>query len=130
MVAAGAADRGSRMVDPQVRRRSFRRPSRTPAGVDGGADRPAEIRVGPWRVVAGPAGRRTMTEDDRIDRVRALLIQAESAHAEYEATALQGVYDQEWPRWYAAYAVEHGIGAIVGRSVTTDRLAEFLASTN
>ena len=71
-----------------------------------------------------------MTEDDRIDRVRALLIQAESAHAEYEATALQGVYDQEWPRWYAAYAVEHGIGAIVGRSVTTDRLAEFLASTN
>lgn len=71
-----------------------------------------------------------MTEDDRIDAVRVLLTQAESAHAEYEATALQGVYDQEWPRWYAAYAVDHGIEAIVGPSVTTDRLAEFLAATN
>ena len=46
----------------------------------------------------------------------AVFDQAEMAHGRYEATELNGVYDQHWPRWYAAYAVEHGIGALVDRT--------------
>ena len=56
--------------------------------------------------------------------------EAGEAHGRYEETELNGVYDQEWPRWYAAYAVEHGIGDVLGHPVTTDRLAAFLASSN
>jgi hypothetical protein len=65
---------------------------------------------------------------DQIEAIGALLIEAEQAHGAYEATELGGVYDEEWPRWYAAYAVEHGIGEMVGHDVHTDRLAAFLAA--
>jgi hypothetical protein len=47
----------------------------------------------------------------------------------YETTELRGVYDRGWPRWYAAYAVEHGIGEAVGHAITAERLAQFLASS-
>ena len=67
---------------------------------------------------------------ERVDQIDALLVQAGEAHGRYEETELNGVYDQEWPRWYAAYAVEHGIGDVLGHPVTTDRLAAFLASSN
>jgi hypothetical protein len=66
---------------------------------------------------------------DRIEALNALLLQAEAAHGKYETTELNGVYDQEWPRWYAAYAVDHGIGELVGRAVATDQLAQFLAAS-
>ena len=66
---------------------------------------------------------------DRTEAIRALLAKAEQAHRTFETTELNGVYDQEWPRWYAAYAVEHGFGALVGHTVTADQLAQFLAST-
>ncbi len=65
---------------------------------------------------------------DRTEAVTALLVQAEGAHGVYETTELNGVYDQEWARWYAAYAVGHGLGEIVGHAIATDRLAEFLAA--
>jgi hypothetical protein len=67
---------------------------------------------------------------DRIEAVNALLVETMAAHGRFEETELNGVYDQEWPRWYAAHAVEHGIGALVGHDVSSDQLAEFLASTN
>ena len=67
--------------------------------------------------------------DDRTNAVSALLSQTEQAHGVFEATELKGVYDQEWPAWYAAYAVEHEIGALVGHPVTTERLAQFLTGT-
>ncbi len=69
-----------------------------------------------------------MTADDRTAAVRALLTEAEQAHGEYETTVLAGVYDQEWPAWYAAYAVEHGIGDLVGHPVTAEALGTFLAA--
>ena len=50
--------------------------------------------------------------------------------ASSKKSELQGVYDQEWPRWYATYAVEHGMGALIGGGITIDRLAEFLATSN
>ena len=65
-----------------------------------------------------------------IGAVNALLVETMEAHGTFEETELNGVYDQEWARWYAAYAVEHGIGALVGKPITTDQLAQFLASSN
>jgi hypothetical protein len=67
--------------------------------------------------------------DDRIGAITALLDETEAAHGRYETTELNGVYDQDWPRWYAGYAVEHGIGTLVGHEITADRLAAFLAAS-
>jgi hypothetical protein len=66
---------------------------------------------------------------DRIEAIAALLDQTEAAHGAYETTELNGVYDQDWPRWYAAYAVEHGVGAHVGHEITAEGLAAFLAAS-
>ena len=65
----------------------------------------------------------------RSDAINALLIQAEQAHGDYERTVLNGAYDKDWPHWYAAHAIEHGIGAFVDGDITTETLAAFLAST-
>ena len=68
-------------------------------------------------------------EADHIQGIRTLLEEAERAHGAYEATELNGVYDDAWPDWYAAYAVAHGIGDLVGRDVTASQLATLLASS-
>ena len=67
---------------------------------------------------------------DRIEALVRLLAETGEAHGRYEESELKGVYDQQWPTWYAGYAVDHGIGDLVGRAVTADELARFLASTN
>ena len=64
------------------------------------------------------------------EALEALLARASTAHGEFERTELHGVYDQDWPRWYAAYAIEHGLGGLLGHPVATDDLARFLASSN
>jgi hypothetical protein len=66
---------------------------------------------------------------DPTGAVAALLSETEAAHGVFEATVLGGVYDQAWARWYAAHAVEHGIGALVGHPIAIDRLAGFLATS-
>jgi hypothetical protein len=58
--------------------------------------------------------------------VEQLLAATEAAHGAYEATELAGVYDQAWPRWYATYAVDHGIGTLVGREVMAEELERSL----
>lgn len=68
-------------------------------------------------------------EADRSTAVAALLRQAELAHAEHEAKDLGGVYDQEWPRWYASYAAGHGLADILGHEVTEDQVTTFLAES-
>ena len=68
-------------------------------------------------------------EADRPTAVAALLRQAEGAHATYEADELDGVYDEAWPRWYATYAVEHGLSRIIDRDVGIEELATFLAAS-
>lgn len=77
---------------------------------------------------ASDAGAGEPTVD--VEAITALLVQTEEAHGVFEKSELKGVYDREWPRWYAAYAVEHGIGALVDQAVTTEQLAQFLAMTN
>ena len=66
---------------------------------------------------------------DRIEAINALLVETQQAHGVYEAAELNGVYDQDWPRWYAAFAVEHGISAVAEHDITADELAAFLASS-
>jgi len=68
-----------------------------------------------------------MTDDDPADAVSALLAETETAHGVYETRELGGVYDQDWARWYALYAVEHGLGGLLGHDVPADRVAAFLA---
>jgi hypothetical protein len=65
-----------------------------------------------------------VTANDPADAIGALLSETENAHGAYEAAELAGVYDQDWPRWYA---VEHGLGELVGHDVPADQLAQFLA---
>jgi hypothetical protein len=67
---------------------------------------------------------------DRIEEISALLGQAEAAHGAYERAELGGVYDEDWPRWYATYVVDNGISAMVGHEVSADELAEFLIRSN
>ena len=69
-----------------------------------------------------------MTEE-RVAAVEALFVQAQEAHHEFEATELNGVYDEEWPRWYAEYAVNNGLGGLVDHAIATDRLAQFLVDS-
>ena len=66
---------------------------------------------------------------DQIGALEALLAETEAAHGVYETTELNGVYDQEWPRSYANYAVDHGIDTLLGRAVTADELARFLTTS-
>ena len=61
-----------------------------------------------------------------VDAITALLLETEQAHGRYETTELKGVYDKAWPRWYAEYAVAHGIGELIGRPVSADQLADTL----
>jgi uncharacterized protein YbjT (DUF2867 family) len=68
-------------------------------------------------------------EADRRTAIATLLREAEGAHAIYEADALKGVYDEAWPRWYATYAVEQGLGEIIGRDVGVDELTTFLTES-
>ena len=60
------------------------------------------------------------------DALERLLGETEGAHGVYETTELGGAYDQEWPRWYAAYAVAHGIGSVMAREISADELADLL----
>ena len=62
------------------------------------------------------------------DAISALLQRAEEAHGVYEATELGGVYDRDWPRWYAGFAVEHGLAELLGRPAPLDRVASLLES--
>jgi hypothetical protein len=66
---------------------------------------------------------------DRTKAIDALLAETEVAHGAFETTELKGVYDEEWARWYAAYAVDHGIAEQLGHDIAADQLAGFLASS-
>lgn len=65
--------------------------------------------------------------DERVEAVAALLEATERAHGAYETRELNGVYDENWPQWYAAYAVEHGIGALVEADLDVETVATALS---
>jgi hypothetical protein len=55
-----------------------------------------------------------------------LLDKTLAAHSLHEKRELNGVYDQDWPAWYAAYLVEHGIGDLLGQAITRGELTGLL----
>ena len=67
--------------------------------------------------------------NDSVAAIEALLMQAEAAHGVYEAKELNGVYDAEWTSWYARYAVENGLDALLGRDVGADEVRDLLAGS-
>jgi hypothetical protein len=66
---------------------------------------------------------------DQARAIEALLSEAKDAHGVYEKDELDGVYDEAWPDWYAAYLVDHGIAAILGRPISVGELAAFLTTS-
>lgn len=64
----------------------------------------------------------------QTSRLTDLLNEAQRAHGEYEATELNGVFDEGWPQWYGAYIVDHGLSETVGQNVTAEQAAAHLAS--
>lgn len=62
-----------------------------------------------------------MTPPSREDLARALRA-AGAAHHDYETNALQGVRDEQWPGWYAAYVLGR-----LGDFATPTTLAGWLA---
>jgi hypothetical protein len=56
------------------------------------------------------------TETEIEASVAGLLRETEAAHAVYERDALGGVYDEDWPAWYAAYLREHGLLDVLPRA--------------
>jgi hypothetical protein len=61
--------------------------------------------------------------------VAALLRAAEAAHGAYEKSILGGAYDEEWPAWYAAYLLDHGLRDLLpgAESLDVDTLTAMLA---
>jgi len=52
--------------------------------------------------------------------VTALLKETEAAHGAYETNVLGGVFDEEWPAWYATYLLDHGLrDRLPGAGVST-----------
>lgn len=67
-----------------------------------------------------------LTQTPRITAITALLRQAGQAHHHYEQTVLKGVYDQDWPDWYARYALDQGLAVYLQQSPTVEALREVL----
>ncbi len=66
---------------------------------------------------------------DRTGAVRALLESTIQAHSEFEERHLHGAYDKRWAHWFAEYVVKHGMCNVVGHSLTTEEIEEFLADS-
>jgi hypothetical protein len=64
---------------------------------------------------------------NQVIQIATLLSQAGSAHHHFEQTILKGIYDQEWPAWYADYLVQHGLAEMLSTPVAVELLSHFLA---
>jgi NAD(P)-dependent dehydrogenase (short-subunit alcohol dehydrogenase family) len=79
----------------------------------------AEVRA----IVAEGARKGTTMSQATVQSIAALLDRAGNAHGAYEESQLAGVYDRNWPTWYATYLVEHGIEGALDMPVTVEQLA-------
>ena len=62
--------------------------------------------------------------------IAALLRETETAHGAYETTVLGGVFDAEWPAWYATYLLDHGLRDLLpgAEDLDVDNLAAKLVT--
>jgi hypothetical protein len=61
------------------------------------------------------------------EKLTALLGQAQQAHHAYEATELEGVFDEQWPQWYADFLVANGFADLLAVEADLDELASRLS---
>jgi hypothetical protein len=66
----------------------------------------------------------------KATEIAALLAKAGAAHHQYEQTVLKGVYDQDWPTWYADYVIRHGLGELLNQAVTVEQISQFFCHRN
>ncbi|GAB4514876.1 MAG: hypothetical protein OHK0046_17580 [Anaerolineae bacterium] len=59
-----------------------------------------------------------------------LLRRTGAAHGVYETNELNGVYDEDWPAWYAAWALENGLNDLLGTGLEAEALASLLVEIN
>lgn len=71
-----------------------------------------------------------MTDQERRAAAVQQLTAASAAHFEYETTALQGVYDQQWAEWYADYLVQHGWNDLFEQAWTVQDLTDALCQAD
>jgi hypothetical protein len=67
---------------------------------------------------------------DKVTPVIQLLQRASAAHGEYETKVLGGVYDQDWPIWYAQWAVTNGLNELLGSKKDAQELSTILYDLN
>jgi hypothetical protein len=67
---------------------------------------------------------------ETIAKIAKLLAETGAAHHLYEQTALKGVYDQEWPAWYAEHLLELKLNDLLNHPVTQADLSNFLFQSN
>jgi hypothetical protein len=65
-----------------------------------------------------------------VREISSLLTQAGMAHHEYEQNILKGVYDRDWARWYADYALTNGLNRLLNTSLTLEQLTQLLVQTS
>jgi hypothetical protein len=51
----------------------------------------------------------TTVSTETETQIATMLRQTEEAHAVFEREILDGVYDEDWPAWYAAYLIQNGL---------------------
>ena len=71
-----------------------------------------------------------MENQNGSTKIITLLNQAGGAHHTYEQAELNGVYDKEWPLWYAEYIINNGFNELVDQPFSADQLGLFFAETN
>lgn len=59
-------------------------------------------------------------------KLQDLLSKAQSAHHDFEATELDGAFDEQWAAWYAEYLLANGIAGLLGSEPDVDSLAAHL----
>ncbi len=67
---------------------------------------------------------------EKITELTHLLQRAGAAHGEYETTILNGVYDENWPQWYAQWAIEHGLNDLLFQPFEVQKFSQVLFEIN
>jgi hypothetical protein len=61
------------------------------------------------------------------EKLAKLLADAQKAHHDYETTELEGVFDEQWPQWYADFLVSNGFADLLAVEADLDELASRLS---
>lgn len=61
------------------------------------------------------------------EKLAKLLSDAQNAHHDYETTELEGVFDEQWPQWYADFLMSNGFADLLAVEADMDQLASRLS---